>query len=159
VRYFPSTASGGYGVDFRKLTMGERIVAVAGILLVIDLLFFPWHHVSVSFRGFTVATVNRTGLQSPRGYLGILALIIAIALVVQIILAKFTSVKLPDISMPWSQVHMIGGFAVLGLLLLKLVLRTDFLGFGAWLGIILAAAVAYGGFTINREAQGAAPPP
>jgi hypothetical protein len=151
--------AGGYGVDFRKLTMGERIVAGAGILLIIDLLFFPWHHVSVSFRGFTVATVNRTGLQSPRGYLGILAFIITIAMVAQIVLAKLTSVKLPEISMPWSQAQLIGGFTVLGLLVLKLVLKTDFLGFGAWLGIILAGAVAYGAFMVHREAQGAPPTP
>jgi hypothetical protein len=139
--------------------MGERIVAGAGVLLIIDLLFFPWHHVSVSFRGFTVATVNRTALQSPRGYLGILAFIITIAMVAQIVLAKLTSVKLPEISMPWSQAQLIAGFTVLGLLVLKLVLKTDFLGFGAWLGIILAGAVAYGAFMVHREAQGAPPTP
>ena len=32
------------------------------------------------------------------------------------------------------------------LLLLKLLVETEFLGFGAWLGLLLAAGMTYGGY-------------
>ena len=41
---------------------------------------------------------------------------------------------------------------MLVLLLIKLVVETDFLGFGAYLGVLLAAALAFGGFMVNKEA-------
>jgi hypothetical protein len=46
---------------------------------------------------------------------------------------------------------MIAGIVVLVVLLIKLIVETDFLGFGAYLGILLAAALAFGGFMVNKE--------
>ena len=138
-------------MDFKKLTMGDRIVLAAGILLVIDLLFLPWHSIDLG-----VLSVKRTGVQSPNGFYGVLALLIAVVMVAQIVVARLTAAKLPQIPLPWGRVHLIAGVVVLALLLLKLVIETDYLGFGAWLGIILAAVLAFGGFTVNKESTGAA---
>jgi hypothetical protein len=139
-------------MDFSKLTMGDRIVLGAGALLILDLLFFPWHNISVG----GILDVNRTGVQSPNSFYGVLALLLAAVMVAQVVVSKLTAAKLPDIPVPWSRVHLIAGAAILVLLLLKLMAETNFLGFGAFLGVILAGALAYGGYTISREAPTAA---
>jgi hypothetical protein len=133
-------------MDFNKLTQGERIVLIAGVLLIIDLLFLPWHSIDLG-----VIDVKRTGVQSPNAFYGVIALILTIVMVGQIIASKLAGAKLPDLPVSWGQVHMIAGIAVVALLLLKLVVETDFLGFGAYLGLLLGAAVAFGGFSINKE--------
>ncbi|HUR22767.1 MAG TPA: hypothetical protein VMZ73_02740 [Acidimicrobiales bacterium] len=139
-------------MDFSKLTLGNKIVLGAGVLLILDLLFFPWHNVSVG----GIVDVNRTGVQSPNSFYGVLALLLALVMVAQVVVSKLTTAKLPDIPLPWSRVHLIAGIAVLALLLLKLLVETSFLGFGAFLGLILAAALAYGGYTISQEGPSAA---
>ena len=138
-------------MDFSKLTQGEKIVLGAGLVLVIDLLFFPWYRISASVLGLRVVAVSRTGVQSPNAGYGILALLIAAVMVGQIIAAKLTSAKLPTPPVPWPRVHFIGGVAVGALLLLKLLVETSALALGAYLGVLLGAAVAYGGFMISKE--------
>jgi hypothetical protein len=142
-------------MDFSRLTKGDRIVLGAGALLILDLLFFPWHNISVG----GILDVNRTGVQSPNSFYGVVALLLTVVMVAQIAVSKLTAAKLPEIPVPWSQVHLIAGAAVLVLLLLKLLVETNFLGFGAYLGVLLAAALAFGGYTISREAPTTAGPP
>ena len=136
-------------VDLNKLTLGEKIVAGAGILLVVDLLFLPWHDIDL---GFGLGSVSRSATESPNGFWGLLALLLTIAIVVVLALRNFTDTKLPDLPVPWPQAIFYACLAVLGLLVLKLVIEMDFLGFGAWLGLLLAAGMAYGGFLISKDA-------
>ena len=138
-------------MDFSKLTKGERIVLVAGGLLVVDLLFLPWHRIRIS--GILGLTYRRTGVQSPNGGYGVLALLIVLVMIGQIVAARFTTAKLPRPPVPWGQVHLIAGIAVLALLLIKLLVETNFLGVGCFLGLLLAAAVAFGGVTIRNEPE------
>lgn len=139
-------------MDLSKLTKGDRIVLVAGLLLIIDLLFFPWHNYKASALGFSVS-VKRSGVQSPESFYGVLALLIAIVMAGQIVVAKFTTAKLPALPIPWSRIHLIAGAAAFVLLLLKLLVNTDYLSFGAYLGILLGAGLAFGGFTISKEPE------
>jgi len=136
-------------MDFKKLTQGERIVLIAGVLLIIDLLVLPWHNIKLG----GLVDVNRTGVQSPNAFYGVIALLLAIVMVGQIIATKIANAKLPDLPIGWGQVHMIAGILVFALLLLKLIVETNFLGFGAYLGVILGAAMAFGGFSINKESS------
>jgi hypothetical protein len=133
-------------MDLSKLSRGDRIILVTGALLVLDLLFLPWYSFS-----FGPITVTANGLSGPDSFLGFLGWIVAIAMVAQVVVARFTTAKVPDLSMPWPRVHMIGGYAVLLLLVLKLVLHISILGFGAYLAILLAAGLAFGGYTVNQE--------
>ena len=145
-------------MDFKKLTQGERIVLIAGVLLIIDLLFFPWHKIDLG--GLVGVDVSRSGIESPNGFYGVLALLVTVVMVGQIVAAKLANANMPDMPISWGQVHLIAGIVVLVLLLIKLIVETDFLGFGAYLGLLLAAALAFGGFTINKEmaAPGGMPP-
>ena len=137
-------------MDFNKLTQGERIVLIAGLLLIIDLLFLPWHKVSTVVFGQTISG-TASGIESPNGFYGVLALLLALVMVGVIIATKLANAKLPTLPVPLGQVHMIAGIAIFVLLLIKLLAETNFLGFGAYLGILLGAALAFGGFSINKE--------
>jgi hypothetical protein len=141
------------GFDINKLSLGEKIMAGAGIVLVIDLLVFPWHSVDVFGETFT-----RSGIESPNSFYGLLAFLIAAAVVVLIVIRNFTNVQLPsDVGgQSWSMLFFIAGIVIAALLLLKLVVETEFLGFGAYLGIILGAAMAYGGYLVRQEGPAAA---
>lgn len=134
-------------MDLSKLTMGEKVVGAAGVLLLIDLLFLPWHKLDLG-----IVSVSRSGIESPNAFWGILAVLVTLAMVAVVVVTRFTTAKLPDLPIPLGQTMFFAGIAVLALLLLKLVLETDLLGFGAWLGILLAGAMAYGGFLIRQEA-------
>jgi hypothetical protein len=134
-------------VDLNKLTQGEKVVGAAGIALLIDLLFFPWHSIDLG-----ILSVTRSAVESPNGFWGVLALLVTIAMVAAVVVTRFTTTKLPDLPVPLGQVMCIAGIAVAGLLLLKLVAETDALGFGAWFGILLGGAVAYGGYLMRQEA-------
>ena len=136
-------------MDLSKLTKGDKIVLGAGLLLIIDLLFLPWHKISVA----GIIDVTRTGVQSPNSFYGVLALLLAVVMVAQVALSKLSTAKLPDMPVPWGQVHLIAGVAAFVLLLLKLLVETSSLGFGAYLGVLLAAGLAFGGYTISQESK------
>ena len=133
-------------MDLRNLSLGERIMSLAGVLLVIDLLFLPWHRIELG-----IGTVSRSGLQSPNGFLGLLAALLAAAIVVRVIVSEFTTIELPHLPVSWERADLIAAAAVAALLMLKLVLETSFLSIGAWLAIPLAAALLYGGYQRSRE--------
>jgi len=136
-------------MNLGKLSRGERTIVITGVLLVIDLLFLPWHSITVPYIG----SVDRNGISSPNAFLGFLAALGAAAMVAQVVVSRFTSATVPELPVLWPRAHMIGGLAVAGLLLLKLLLQTSFLGFGAYLGILVAAGLAFGGYTVNQESS------
>ena len=139
-------------MDLSRLSQGERIVLAAGVLLIIDLLFLPWHSIDLGGLGDGLGIdTTRSGVQSPNAFYGIVALILALVMVIQIVVDKLTSAVLPNPPVPWGQVHLIAGIAVAVLLVIKLIAETDFLGFGAYLGVLLGLTVAFGGYSISQE--------
>lgn len=135
------------------LTRGERIVAATGALLVLDLIALPWHRTTFAPSVVGVLEISRTGVQRPNAGLGLLALLAATTMVTQVVATKLAGVSLPEIPVPWAQVHLVAGWAALALLVLKLMAAPERLGSGAWLGAALAGGLAYGGVTISREAR------
>jgi hypothetical protein len=133
-------------MDLDKLTLSDKVLAGTGILLLIDLLFLPWHSIDIG-----PLSVSRTGLQSPGSVWGVLALLLTIAVVAAIAVTRFTTTELPTMPVPLNRAVFLGAVVTFALLLLKLVSETDFLGFGAWLGVLLGAGFAYGGFLKDRE--------
>ncbi|HEU5003781.1 MAG TPA: hypothetical protein VFW71_13545 [Actinomycetota bacterium] len=134
-------------MDLSKLTKGDRIVVAGAILLVLDLLLLPW--LSYSIPG--ILTVSVKGVDAPDSLLGVLALVIALAMGAQIVLARMSEVKLPEIGMPWGQAHFFGGVATLVLLGLKFILHTSHLAIGAYLGLIFAIVLTVGAVAVRKE--------
>lgn len=142
-------------MDLNKLSLGDRIVAGAGIVLFIDLLFLPWHHVSIGLGAFR-ATANRTAIESPNSFWGVLAFLLTAAVVAVVLLRRLSTVKLPDLPVPQSQAVFYGTIGIAALLLIKLVIETSYLGYGSWLGILLAGGMVYGGYLISKESESGA---
>lgn len=137
-------------MDLKRLSIGERYMALAGILLFLDLLVLPWHRISVGVGPFSV-TASRSGIESPNGFLGLLVALVAVAVVARIIVSEFTSVALPALPVSWQQADLIGGAAIAALVVIKLVAETSYLSIGAWLAVLLAGVMAYGAYLRYRE--------
>jgi len=133
-------------MDLSRLSPGEKIVVVAGGLLLLSLAFFPWHRIVLL--GLLGGDATRTALQSPNALQGTLAFLVTVAMVAQVILTRYSHQK---VNPALVKLQPAAGFAVLGLLGWKLALATTALSVGAYLGIVLAAALAYGGLMMARE--------
>ena len=132
------------------LSAGERTVVVAGLALILDLLFLPWHSVDLGGLELDIDT-TRSGVQSPYGGYGVAAVVLTAVMIVQIALTRLLGVRLPDPPVPWSQIHLILGIFVAVVLVIKLVRETEFLGYGAYSAILAGILVAYGGYRIASE--------
>ncbi len=140
-----------------KLSQGEMIVLVAGLALIADLLLLPWYDIDLGSLDEAVNT-TATGVQQPYAGYGIAAVVLTLVMIAQIALARLLAVRLPDPSVPWSQIHLIVGIFVAVMLVIKLVRLTDSLGYGAYSAILAGILVAYGGYRIASEPSSPALP-
>ena len=140
-------------MDFSKLTLGDKILGGCAIVLVIDLLFLPWHHVSYSGFGVSVSE-NRSAVQSPNSFWGWLAMLVLLAIIGTTIVRRLTETELPETPRPMAELTFYAAIGVLVLLVLKLIIETDALGFGAYLAILLAGGMVYGAYLDKDEADG-----
>jgi hypothetical protein len=140
-------------VDLSKLGRDEWIVAGGGCLLIIDLLFFPWLHSSASFLGEPIS-VSAKATAAPGALWGVLALILTIAVVVDLVLAEFSPLtQLPTTQLGRPMTRCAVAALVVFFLLMKLFAETSFLGFGCYLGFILAILVVVGSYRYAQAAD------
>ncbi|HEX3621354.1 MAG TPA: hypothetical protein VHT97_03465 [Acidimicrobiales bacterium] len=136
-------------MDLSRLSRGERTVLLAGAFLLLDLLAFPWHRYSlVATLLLGLSSPTRTGLQSPDALQGTLAFLVAVGMVAQVVMTRFTNQKVNPLLL---KLQPVAGMAVLALLAWKLAIDTSFLSVGCYLGLALGVAMAYGGLLIGRE--------
>lgn len=135
---------------FNALGIGEKIIIVAGVVLFIDG-FLPWYSID---RGIVSAT--RNGWESPGAFWSIIAVLIGLAMAGAVAVKGFTDVAIPDnvSGVTWPRIHLGAGAVALVFVLIKLLNESDYLGFGFYLGIIAAAALAVGGLLMFRQEQG-----
>ncbi len=133
---------------FNSLSLGEKIILPAGVVLFI-VGFFPWYSVDLGPLG----TYTRNGWESPGAFWSILSILIGLAMAAVVVLKNLGTVAIPDNvgGFTWPKIHLGAGVVALVFVLIKLVNESDYLGFGFYLGIILAAALAAGGFLMFRE--------
>ena len=147
--------------SWRGWTRGEGLIVVAGVLLIADLVTLPWHHFATNYNfpdiGIDLGelgvdlprfALDRTGIQSPDGNLGIAALVLAGLMVVLVLAAKVN----PGLRRH-SQIHLVAGPAALGLLTAKFLSNDHYLGSGAWGGMLLALGLAIGGYMLSQESS------
>lgn len=135
----------------RRLSQGEWIVLLAGLALIADLLLLPWHDIKLNAELERLVDTTATGVQQPYAGYGIAAIVLTALMIVQIALAKLAAVRLPNLPLPWSQVHLILGVFVAVVLVVKLVRLTEALGYGAYTAILAGILVAYGGYRIASD--------
>ena len=124
-------------------------MVVAGGLLLLSLAFFPWHRVAeIRFLG---GDPTLTALQDPNKWQGTIAFLVTVAMVAQVLLARYSTQK---VNPALVKLQAPAGMAVFALLCWKLASETAFLSVGAYLGLLFAGALAYGGFMLSREPQG-----
>lgn len=141
------------GEQFRNMSLGEKIILIAGPLLLIDS-FLPWYKVSVDF-GFGKVSANFSGWEDPGAIWSILATIIGVVMAVVVAVTRFTSVQMPALpaGVTWARVHL-GLAALAGIcILLKIVDESSHMTYGFFLGIILVGALIAGAFLMFQEEQ------
>jgi hypothetical protein len=139
----------------QRLTLPEKITAVAGIVLLVGMFAFPWYHVgvpSITVGGHTFggASFNSNVLKGPGSFFSIVALLVLIALLAEFVLSRLGAVQLPAIPVSWASAEFYGALAVLALLVIKILFHVGNFGWGFYADLILAVALAYGGFGISR---------
>lgn len=148
-------------MDLNNLSLGQKILGGCGIAVLLFMLVLDWHSVDIPFGGsIGIKAMSSDG--EAIGILGILAFLVMLA-VVGTLIAKIAGADLPELPVPWNAAWFYGAAGTLGLLLLKLIFKWEFIAFGAYLIVLLAAGATYGGFLIfkGEEAAGggdAAPP-
>jgi len=136
-----------------KLTTSDRVIGISAILLLI-FSFFTWYDFTASTGiaglGGSVTGGGRNGWSY--FLFGIIPVLLALIMLAQIVVVRFTEVKLPDLPITWAQVHMIaGGLATLLILLRVLIADSRGTGFGVVhvsanrkFGLFLALVAAIG---------------
>ena len=133
---------------FKALSVGEKIIIIAGLLLFI-VGFLPWYSISLGPLG----NFTRSGWQSPGALWSILAVFIGLGMAGVVILRRLTDVVIPDsvAGFSWPKIFLGGGVATLAFVMIKLLNESSYMGFGFYLGIIAAGALAAAGFMMFRE--------
>jgi len=130
-------------MDVSKFTRDELILGGIALLLVIDLLFLPWFDITVGFGTFRVsATSSATG--SPDGWLGVLAVLVALALMAYIAIERLAAdVELPTINGSGATTRLVLAAVAAGCVALKFLFNIHFslFGVGLWGAVVLALAL------------------
>jgi hypothetical protein len=137
---------------FNALSIGEKIILVAGVILFI-VGFLPWYSVDLG----TFGSYTRSGWESPGAIWSILAILVGLAMAGVVALKTFGTAAIPDnvSGFTWPKIHLGGGVLALVLVLIKLANESSYLGFAFYIGIIAAAALAVGGLLMYREEMAA----
>ena len=139
---------------FMSLSIGEKIIIIAGVVLFIDG-FLPWYSIDLGpFGSFT-----RSGWQSPGAIWSMLAILIGIAMSGVVAVKISTEGVIPENvgGFTWPKILLGGGVAALLLVVIKFLNESSSLGFGFYLGFIAAAALAVAGVLMFREESAAGP--
>ena len=132
-------------MNLDNVTRDDWIVGGLALLLAIALLFFPWFDISVSVGAFSAsATFSATG--TPDGWLGILALLAALAVVVDLAIERLSpQTQVPAIGGSRTSTRFILAAAAAGFVLLKFLFHIHFslFGWGFYVCVLLAAALVY----------------
>ena len=142
-------------MDLNKLTTSDKIIAGSGILLFIAY-FLPWFKVDFgAFGGSATASGGDVDF-----LWSTLPMLIGLVMAAAIIASKLFDVKLPDLPLPWSQVHLGLGVLAAVLVVLKLIMGedpTDIVdrSYGLFIAAIAAIGLAVGGFLMFQAGDDA----
>jgi hypothetical protein len=127
----------------RALSLGRQIVLLGSVVLLVDS-FFHWQQVDVKVAGI----VSISGGQSAwHGFWGIVLGLLLVALVIWIIgrAYGFVPAVVPE------GVTTLAAAALVPLLIVIKVIADDYVHWPAYVGLVLGAVIAYGGWLVFGE--------
>ncbi len=133
-------------VDLKALSTGTKLIAAAGLLLLIDT-FLAWQKVSVEVSGVEVASASQNAWH---GFWGVVMGLALIALLVWVGL-QIANVDL-NVSLPEATVTAVLAGIVFVFALLKNLID-DYSAWPSYVGIVLAALVAAGAWMRMQETE------
>ena len=137
-----------------NLTRDDRIITGIALLLVIDLLFLPWFDISAG-----PFSVSLTATDAPSGWAGLLAVLAAIALIVDLAIERMSpQTQLPSVSGSRDQTRLVLAGVVALFVFLKFIFNIHFsdFGIGFWIGVILTAGLVYVAMQARKTSVGVA---
>jgi hypothetical protein len=139
-------------MDLKKLTPGEMIIGVSGILLLI-FSFFKWYGITVLSGTPFEDTVGYNGWQRPSAFLSIVAILIGVVMAGHVIADKLAGVDMPERigKVGWGVFYLAGGVIAFVFVLIKWVSNTDYTKFGLYVGLLTTLGLAVGGFLVANE--------
>jgi hypothetical protein len=135
-----------------NMSRDDWIVGGLALLLVIDLLFLPWFTVSANI-GIVSVSASSTATGAPDGWLGVLAVIAAIALLVDLVVERLSpQTQMPMIGGSRSQTRLVlaGITAVFVLLKFLFHIHFSYFGFGFWAAVVLTAGLVFSALRVSR---------
>jgi hypothetical protein len=130
----------GY-VNVENVSREDWILGGIALLLIIDLLFLPWFSVTVGPFSSTL-----TATDAPDGWLGILAVLVAIVLIADLAVDRMSpQTQLPAVNNSRTQTRFIEACVVALFVALKFLFHIHFslFGFGFWAAVVLTIALVY----------------
>lgn len=128
-------------MNTENFTRDDWIIGGVALLLVIDLLFLPWFDISAGPFSITL-----TATDAPSGWAGILAVLAAVALIVDLAIERMSpQTTLPAVGGSRGETRFVLACLVALFVFLKFIFNIHFsdFGLGFWLGIILTAGLVY----------------
>ena len=136
------------GFDMSQVSTASKILLIAGVLYIIDL-FLPWQRVCIDLGldlpGTCASASGASGI-------GVLNLLLAIALVAW----EGMAVGGVEINAPKALISAALAGAIVVVTILKIIVDSESLYLFAWIGIILALVIGYGGWMRWQEHQAGA---
>ncbi|MGZ8566374.1 MAG: hypothetical protein ACXWXS_04915 [Actinomycetota bacterium] len=135
------------GFDMSKMSTAHKILLGAGVLYIIDV-FLPWQRVCIDLE---IDLSGASGCASASGAsgIGVLNLLLAIALVVW----EGMDLANVDIKAPRALISAGLAGAIVLFTILKILVDFDEIYIFAWIGLILALVIGYGGWMRWQEYQ------
>jgi hypothetical protein len=150
-------------MDFTRLSKGEKVAGVSGILLILFMFIFKWFGLKVGgdVGTFGISVEGSENAWGSYGFIDIVLFITALAAIGLAVLAASES----EMGLPVAASAVVAGLGVLSVVLVIISiisppdLGADLSGtgiehtrkIGVWLGLIAAAGVAVGGYMAMQE--------
>lgn len=137
-------------MNLEDVSRDDWILSGVALVLVIDLLFLPWFSISLGVLG----SVSFSATAAPDGWLGILAVLTAIALIADLAIERLSpGTALPNIGGSRTQTRFVLACVAAVFVVLKFLFHIHFgdFGFGFWAGVVLTVGLVY----LARQARNA----
>jgi hypothetical protein len=141
-------------MNLENVNRDDWIVAGLALLLIVDLLFLPWFSISAN-AGPISLSVSFTATEAPDGWLGVLAVLAALALIADLAIERLApQTQLPAIQGSRGTTRLVLAALAAGFVALKFLFHIHFslFGFGFYAAVVLAAALVYVSLQARRGA-------